>query len=363
MVESGFDCKSFACMTAGGKFQPHTIKRRECGDDDVHIEIAYAGICHSDIHQAREEWGPANFPMVPGHEIAGKVVAVGKNVTKFKVGDHAGVGCFVDSCRNCNECKKGLEQYCKNGRVGTYNGREKYPHCPGYKEKPDECALTYGGYSQHIVVDQNYVCSIPESIPLEEAAPLLCAGITVYSPLKHYGVEKGMRVAVAGLGGLGAMAVKFAVAFGCHVTVISRGTAKKEEALSRLGAHDFVDSTDKTAMAAKSECFDRIIDTISADHDVMALMLTLDIDGICILVGIPPSRIQFIPQYIYRRRRQFVGSLIGGIKETQEMLDFCAENKISSDVEVIKPDYIDQAYDRTVKGDVRYRFCIDVKHM
>ena len=153
-------------MTAGGKFQPHTIKRRECGDDDVHIEIAYAGICHSDIHQAREEWGPANFPMVPGHEIAGKVVAVGKNVTKFKVGDHAGVGCFVDSCRNCNECKKGTEQYCKTGMVGTYNAREKYPHCPGYKEKPDECAPTYGGYSQHIVVDQNYVCSIPESIPL-----------------------------------------------------------------------------------------------------------------------------------------------------------------------------------------------------
>lgn len=363
MVESGFDVKTYAVMTAGGKFQPHTIKRRNVGDNDVHIETAYAGICHSDIHQAREEWGPAIFPMVPGHEIAGVVVAVGKNVTKFKVGDHAGVGCFVDSCRNCDQCKKGTEQYCKTGMVGTYNSREKYPHCPGYNEKADECAPTYGGYSQHIVVDQDYVCQVDKSIPLEQAAPLLCAGITVYSPLVHYGIEKGMNVAVAGLGGLGAMAVKFAVAFGCHVTVLSRGTAKKEEALTKLGAHDFVDSTNPEAMKAVAEKFDRIVDTISADHDINALLATVAVDGKLILVGASPSPLPVSAFGVIVRRKSLVGSLIGGIKETQEMLDFCAKHKIYSDVEVIKPDYIDEAYNRAVKGDVRYRFSIDVKQM
>lgn len=234
----------------------------------MHIKIAYAGICHSDIHQARTEWGPAIFPMVPGHEIAGTVCAVGKNVNKFKIGDHVGVGCFVESCRDCHNCKKGIEQYCMKGMVGTYNSRMKHPHCPGYNADPNLCEPTYGGYSQDIVVDHDYVCRIPDNLPLDHAAPLLCAGITVYSPLVHYGIEPGMKVAVAGLGGLGSMAVKFAKAFGCHVTVLSRGTAKKDEAISRLHADDFVDSTDKDAMAAKAEAFDRIVDTISADHDV-----------------------------------------------------------------------------------------------
>lgn len=316
MVESSFDCKTYACMEAHGKFVPHTIKRRAVGDDDIHIKTAFAGICHSDIHQARQEWGPAIFPMVPGHEIAGTVVAVGKNVTKFKVGDHAGVGCFVDSCRECPACKEGEENYCKMGMVGTYNSRMKFPHCPGHHEDPDKCEPTYGGYSQDIVVDEKYGLVIPKNIPLDRAAPLLCAGITVYSPMVYYGIEKGMRVAVAGLGGLGSMAVKFAVAFGCHVTVLSRGTAKKDEAINRLGAHEYVDNTDKEAMAAKFESFDRIVDTISADHDFASFLNTLDRNGKLILVGASPTPMQISAFLLLFRRKSIVGSLIGGIKET-----------------------------------------------
>jgi len=274
-----FETKGFAAMHAKGPIVPFTFKRRAVGDNDVHIETKFAGICHSDIHQAREEWGPAIFPMVPGHEIAGVVVAVGKNVKNFVVGDHAGVGCFVDSCRNCDKCDKSLQQYCRNGMVATYNGKFKHPHCPGYNEDAAKCEPTYGGYSQDIVVDSGYAIKLDKSMPLDVAAPLLCAGITVYSPMKYYGVKKGDSIGVAGLGGLGSMAVKFGVAMGCTVTVLSRGTAKKEEAISRLGAHHFIDSTNAEEMKANSMKFTHIVDTIAAKHDLAALMACLDFDG------------------------------------------------------------------------------------
>ena len=296
-------------------------------------------------------------------EIAGVVVAVGKNVTHVKVGDHAGVGCLVDSCRSCDNCKNGEENYCKTGMVGTYNSRAKYPHCHGYDAETKTGPITYGGYSQDIVVHKDYALFVPKNIPLEQAAPLLCAGITVYSPLIYYGIKAGQKLAVAGLGGLGSMAVKFGVAMGCHVTVISRGTAKKQEALTRLGAHDFLDSTDKEAWDAAKERFDQIVDTISADHVIKSYMSTLNVNGKLILVGASPKPIilgafDFIP-----RRKQLVGSLIGGIKETQEMLHFCSEKNVFCEVEVIKPEEINAAYDRAVAGDVKYRFSIDVSHM
>lgn len=301
--------------------------------------------------------------MVPGHEIAGVVVAVGKNVKKVKVGDHAGVGCMVESCRNCPACKAGEENYCKMGMVGTYNSRMKYPHCPGYHENPDDCEPTYGGYSKDIVVHEDFTCFIPESLPLETAAPLLCAGITVYSPLAYYGAEKGTRVAIAGLGGLGAMAVKIAKAMGCHVTVMSRGTAKKEEAMGKLGADAYIDSKDEAQMQAAFESFDRIINTISAEHDLMMYMNTLDRNGKMILVGAPPKPHEVSAFGILFRRKSIVGSLIGGIKETQDMLNFCAEHNITCETEIIKPEYIDEAYERTIKGDVKWRFAIDTSHM
>ncbi len=301
--------------------------------------------------------------MVPGHEIAGVVVAVGKNVKNFQVGDHAGVGTYVDSCRSCDKCDTTNGNYCRKGRVSTYNSKAKYPHVPGYNEDPAQQELIFGGYSKDIVVDESYALKIPKNIPLERAAPLLCAGVTVYSPLVYYGLQKGMKLAVAGLGGLGSMAVKFGVAMGAHVTVISRGSVKKEEAMSRLGAHDYIDSTDKAQMAAAAERFDRIVDTISADHDIAALMRTVNIDGKLILVGAPPTPLTISAFDLIVRRKSLVGSLIGGIKETQEMLDLCGEKGVSCEVEVIKPDYISEAYDRAVKGDVRYRFSIDCSHM
>ncbi len=247
--------------------------------------------------------------------------------------------------------------------VGTYNSREKYPHCPGYDPETKTGAVTYGGYSQDIVVHKNYALSIPKNIPLDQAAPLLCAGITVYSPLKYYGIKAGQKLAVAGLGGLGSMAVKFGVAMGCHVTVISRGTSKKEEAISRLGAHDFLDSTNKEAWDASKERFDQILDTISADHDIKAYLSLLNVNGKLILVGAPSKPVQIGAFDFIVRRKSWVGSLIGGIKETQEMLDFCAEKGVFCEVEVIKPEQINEAYDRAVAGDVKYRFSIDVSHM
>lgn len=256
--------------------------------------------------------------MVPGHEIAGVVKAVGKNVTKFKVGDHAGVGCFVDSCRGCDKCKKGEENYCRKGMVGTYNSRMKHEHCPGYcAESPDKCEPTYGGYSRDIVVDSAYALKLDQSMPLDAAAPLLCAGITVYSPMMYYGVKKGDKIGVAGLGGLGSMAVKFGVAMGCHVTVLSRGTKKKEEAMSRLGAHAFVDTTDPESIKATAMSFTHIVDTIAAKHDLHPMFSMLDYDGKLIMVGASPEPMALSAFAYIAQRKSLVGSLIGGIKETQ----------------------------------------------
>jgi len=260
MVESGIKTKAYAALKAHGPMVPHEITRRPVGDDDVHVKIHYASICHSDIHEVRDEWAayqaPSTFPMVPGHEITGEVFAVGKNVTHLKVGDPVAVGCLVDCCRECENCKKGEENYCATGFVGTYNHREKYPHFPGWDPVTKLGPITHGGYSQDIVVHKMFAYTLPKNAPLEQIAPLLCAGITVYSPLKYFGIKAGQKLAVAGLGGLGYMAVKFGLAMGCHVTVISRGTGKKDEALKRLGAHDFLDSTNKEEWDAAKERFD-----------------------------------------------------------------------------------------------------------
>jgi alcohol dehydrogenase (NADP+) len=354
-----FETTAMGCASGGAAFEKMTIPRRVPEENDVHIDVKFAGICHSDIHQAREEWGPAIFPMVPGHEIGGYVKAIGSGVTKYKVGDKVGIGCFVDSCRTCTSCKKDLQQYCKTGTCATYNSREKYPHCPGYNEDIDKAAPTYGGYSNDIVVNENYVCRIPDNLDLAAATPLLCAGITVFSPMKKYGLEKGQRLAVAGLGGLGHMAVKYGVAWGCDVTVLSRGNAKKDEALNMLGAHHYIDSKDADAMAAAKESFDMIIDTISAPHDVNSYLSTLDVDGTLVLVGASPEALNFSAFGIIARRKRIVGSLIGGIKETQDMLDFSGKHGIVCEIENINASQVNEAYNRTIAADVRYRFVID----
>ena len=340
--------KAYAAQTATTPLTPFNFDRRETGANDVQIEILYCGVCHSDIHQVRDEWGGSIYPMVPGHEIVGRVTKVGDQVKKFKVGDLAGVGCFVDSCRTCSNCKEGLEQYCDNGMVGTYNGREKVTNLP-----------TYGGYSTQIVVDEQYTLTISPKLALEGVAPLLCAGITTYSPLRHVGVGKGHRVAVLGLGGLGHMGVKFAAAFGAEVTMLSTSPSKEADA-KKLGAHHFVLTTDKEAMSKVQNHFDFILNTVSAPHDYSMYLDLLRTNGTMIVVGVPPSP-SAVPAFnLIMKRRSIIGSLIGGIKETQEMLDFCAEHNIVSDVEVIPVQQINEAYERVLKGDVRYRFVIDI---
>ncbi|MCJ7597443.1 MAG: NAD(P)-dependent alcohol dehydrogenase [Methyloceanibacter sp.] len=334
-------------MSPKSKLAPFSIQRREPGPHDVLIDILYCGVCHSDIHQARDEWGGAIFPMVPGHEIIGKVVVTGSDVKKWKVGDIVGVGCFVDSDRTCEACKAGEEQYCEGGMTLTYNSYERDGKTP-----------TYGGYSTRIAVDENYVLRIPEGIPLERAAPLLCAGITTYSPLKHFGLKKGDKLAVVGLGGLGHMAVKFGRAMGAHVTVLSHSPGKRDDALA-LGAHDFLSTKDENAFKDNAGRFDFIIDTVSAQHDYNAYLGLLRRDGIMVLVGVPDPTPIAAPSLIMKRRT-LSGSLIGGIRETQEMLDFCAEHGVASDVEVIRIQDINEAYERVLKSDVRYRFVIDI---
>jgi len=351
--------KARAAMEARGKFAAWEVPMRACADGDVRIEIKYAGICHSDIHQAREEWGKAIFPMVPGHEVAGHVTAVGPGVTKFKVGDKIGVGCMVDSCRSCKPCKAGEEQYCKTGMVGTYNGRYKYPHCPGYNAVPELCQPTYGGYAQGMVVHQDYCCTIPDSLPFEKVAPLLCAGITVFSPMQHYGMKATDNVAVCGLGGLGHMAVKIAKAWGCRVTVLSRGTKKKEECLKNLGADAFIDTTNAEEVAAAAETFDFMINTIAAEYDMGLYLGMVGTNGKMAIVGAPGQPLPVAMFGLILRRKTICGSLIGGIKETQDMLDFCGKHNITPDVEMINADQIDEAYDRAVASDVKYRFVID----
>ena len=339
--------KAFAAQNATSPLGPFTFDRREPGAHDVQIEILYCGVCHSDIHQVRNEWGGSMYPMVPGHEIVGRVVKVGDHVKKFAVGDLAGVGCFVDSCRTCPNCLDGIEQYCDQGMTGTYNGVERVSKAP-----------TYGGYSSLIVVDENYTLKVSPKLPLERVAPLLCAGITTYSPLRHVGVGKGHKVGVLGLGGLGHMAVKFAVAFGAEVTMLSSSPSKEKDAAS-LGAHHFALTSDAEKMKNLSNHFDFILNTVSAQHEYGTYLNLLRTNGTMIVVGVPPTPSAVPAFQLIAKRRSIIGSLIGGIKETQEMLDFCAEHNIASDVEVIKIQDINEAYERMLKGDVRYRFVID----
>jgi uncharacterized zinc-type alcohol dehydrogenase-like protein len=338
---------AYAAAFAKAPLAPFSIERREPGPHDVLIDILYCGVCHSDIHQARGEWGGEIFPMVPGHEIVGKVVKAGSEIGNWKVGETVGVGCFVDSCRECEACKAGDEQYCERGANFTYNGRERDGKTP-----------TYGGYSTRITVDEAYVLRIPEGIPLDGAAPLLCAGITTYSPMVHFGVKAGDTLAVVGLGGLGHMGVKIAKALGAKVTVLSHSPGKREGAL-RLGADDFIATRDAAVFQKNAGRFDFILDTVSAQHDYNAYLQLLRRNGTMVLVGLPdPTPLAAFPLILGRRR--LAGSLIGGIRETQEMLDFCAAHGLASDVEVIPIQQINEAYERTVKSDVRYRFVIDI---
>ncbi len=340
--------RAYAAQSATDAIAPFSFQRRDVQPQDVQIDILYCGVCHSDIHQARDEWGGSIYPMVPGHEIVGRVIKTGDKTTKFKTGDIVGVGCFVDSCRECAQCKKGNEQYCERGMSPTYNGYEQ-----------DKKTPTYGGYSTQIVVDENYVLKVAPGLPLEGVAPLLCAGITTYSPLRHWNVGKGHKVGVLGLGGLGHMGVKLAAALGAEVTMLS-GSASKEADAKRLGAHQFALTSNPEVFKEYANYFDFIIDTVSAQHDVEKYLGTLNVDGVLIMVGLPPEPLT-IPAFSFvPRRRSVSGSLIGGIAETQEMLDFCAAHNIVSDVEVIPIQQINEAYERTIKGQVKYRFVIDI---
>jgi len=338
---------AYATQSPSSLLEPFEVERREPGPRDVLIENMICGICHSDIHQARDEWGGSIYPMVPGHEVVGKVKAVGDRVSKWKTGDLVGVGVIVDSCRRCPPCKSGEEVYCQNGPSYTYNGREQDHRTP-----------TFGGYSTHITVDQDYVFRIPEGIPADRAAPLMCAGITTYSPLRHWKVRAGQSVAIVGLGGLGHVAVNFAKAMGAHVTVLSHSPAKEADS-ARLGADDFVVTNSWEALKANSERFDFILDTVSAKHDYDAYLGMLKMDGVMALVGLPvPGAVK--PQSLVDRRRSLVGSSAGGIRETQEMLDFSAKHGIGADIEKIPIQQVNEAYERMLRSDVKYRFVIDM---
>jgi alcohol dehydrogenase (NADP+) len=339
---------SYAAQDAQSALAPFSIERRSPGPNDIEIDILYCGVCHSDIHQARNEWGGSIFPMVPGHEIVGRVTRTGSAVRKFIVGDLAGVGCLVDSCRTCNNCKSGLEQFCENGSVGTYNGYERDGKTP-----------TYGGYSTSIVTDEAFSLKLPANLDLAGIAPLLCAGITTYSPLRYWKVGKGHRVGVLGLGGLGHMAVKLAASMGAEVTMLS-GSASKETDARRLGATHFLLTSDAAAVKEHRNYFDFIIDTVSAPHDYTTYVNLLRTNGVLICVGAPPAPAQVPAMQLILNRRSIVGSLIGGLPETQEMLDYCGVHQIVSDVEIIPIQQINAAYDRILKGDVRYRFVIDM---
>jgi uncharacterized zinc-type alcohol dehydrogenase-like protein len=340
--------KSYAAQTATSPIAPHTIERRDPLPSDVQIEILFCGVCHSDLHQARDEWHFSTFPVVPGHEIVGRVTAVGSAVTKFRQGDLAAVGCLVDSCRTCSSCARDLEQYCIHGATQTYNTPDKISG-----------GSTYGGYSESIVVDEAFVLSVPTNLDLAAVAPLLCAGITTYSPLKHWNIKKGMKVGIVGLGGLGHMGVKFAHAFGAHTVVLTTSKSKVEDAL-RLGADEVILSSDPEQMKQHAGTFDFILDCVSADHDINAYLALLAVDGTMTLVGAPEDAMPVAAFALLTNRRSFAGSGIGGLKETQEMLDFCAEHNIVSDIEMIRMDQINEAYDRLLKSDVKYRFVIDM---
>lgn len=343
--------KGFATQDSSAKFGPFEFERRDVGPDDILIDILYAGICHSDIHQAKAEWEPlvpSIFPMVPGHEIVGRVSQVGSAVTKFQVGDLAGIGCFIDSCGKCPSCTAGTEQFCFKGPAMTYNGTEM-----------DRETLTYGGYSNKYVIDQNYALKVRDGQKTEGIAPLLCAGITTYSPLKRWNVGPGMKVAVAGLGGLGHMGVKLAVAMGAEVTVISTSPSKEADA-RKLGATGFLNIKDADAVKAATAQFDVLLDTISAMHDYNQYLGMVKLGGVMVVVGVPSDPVPLNAFSLLAGNKIIAGSMIGGIPETQEMLDFCADDNVTADVEVISPEQIEEAYDRTIKSDVRYRFVIDM---
>jgi uncharacterized zinc-type alcohol dehydrogenase-like protein len=340
--------KGFAALSAKAPIAPYSFERRDPRASDVVIDIKYCGICHSDIHQARDEWGGSVFPMVPGHEIAGVVRAVGSKITKYKVGDRVGVGCFVDSCRHCANCRQNLDQYCLEGITPTYNGYER-----------DGQALSQGGYSNVIVVNEDYVLRMPDSIPLDKAAPLLCAGITLYSPLMHWKAGPGKKVGIVGLGGLGHMGVKIARALGAEVTVLSQSDRKREDAL-RMKAQHFLSTADKKVFTQHANSFDLIINTVSAEIDMNDYFGLLKTDGALVAVGIPEKPLTVQPASLISMRRTYAGSMIGSMRETQEMLDFCAQQEIMPQIEVIAPSEINAAWERVVKSDVRYRFVIDM---
>lgn len=347
--------RAFAATAADKPLTPYSFDRRDPGPDDVAIEIRYAGICHSDLHIAKNDLGNTRYPLVPGHEIAGVVTAVGDNVSRFRIGDRVGVGCMVDSCRQCGPCKAGEEQYCVPGFDQTYGWPDRHADKSGQP-------ITQGGYSTAIVVDQDFVLRIPDSLPLDAAAPLLCAGVTTWSPLRHWKVGPGSKVAVVGLGGLGHMAVKLAAAMGAEVTVLSTSDRKKADA-ERMGARHFLINSDKAAMAAAGESFDLIINTVSATHEIAGHLQLLARDGTMVMLGLTTEGLPVFALPLLWRRRSVAGSLIGGIRETQEMLDFCAANAIACDIELIAPDQINEAYARLETSDVRYRFVIDMARM
>jgi alcohol dehydrogenase (NADP+) len=341
-------CAGYATQSPTSPLKPFQFERRDLRRKDVLIEILYCGICHSDLHVVRNDWGRSNYPLVPGHEIVGRIIDKGGRVRRFKKGDLAAVGCYVDSCRKCSNCKGGLQQYCTGGLVLTYNGYEK-----------DGNTLTYGGYSNKIVVDEDYVLKVPAKLPPENVAPLLCAGITTYSPLRYWKVGKGHKVGVLGLGGLGHMAVKFASDFGAKVTVLS-GSANKQRDAKRMGAADFVLTSHKDKMQKLASRFDFIIDTVSAGHDLDFYLSLLRTNGVMICVGLPSGEERLSPFNLVLGRRSLGGSLIGGLPETQEMLNYCGRNGITADVEVIPIHQVNHAYKRMLRSDVRYRFVIDL---
>ncbi|MDA0819866.1 MAG: NAD(P)-dependent alcohol dehydrogenase [Proteobacteria bacterium] len=342
-----YPTKAYGTSAPDSPVGPMDITRRGLREDDVLIDITHCGICHSDLHTARNDWGRTTYPVVPGHEIVGTIAAIGKNVTRHEVGDRVAIGCMVDSCMECRHCDQDLEQYCVNGMVGTYNGKDLRDGTP-----------TFGGYSERIVCREEFVLKVPDAMPMAEAAPLLCAGITTYSPLRTWKIGPGSKVAVAGLGGLGHMGVKLAAAMGAEVTVLSRSESKREDA-EKLGAHAFLNTSDKDAMKAKAGYFDMVLNTIPVRHDITPYLHLLKIDGVQVLVGV----IDMLPEMhsgILLGRKVLTGSGIGGLAETQEMLDFCAEHDVLPEIEIIRMQEVNEAYDRMEKSDVKYRFVIDM---
>ena len=344
--------KAYAAKSATTPLVPFSFERRDLRGNDVNIDILYCGVCHSDIHVAESDWGPSEYPVVPGHEIIGRVTEIGNKVSKYKVGDLVGVGCMVDSCQTCSSCKQDLEQYCDNGMLGTYGARDVI-----------DGSLNHGGYSDHIVVREEFVLSIPETLDASKAAPLLCAGVTTYSPLRHYGVKAGDKVGILGMGGLGHMGVKFAKALGAEVTIFTRSDSKIAEA-KKQGADHVIVSTDDAQMQAAAMNFDFLLDTIPVQHDLNPYLNCLKVDGMHILVGlIEPMEPAVHAANLVLKRRILTGSLIGGVAETQEVLEFCAEHNIECDAEMINIQDINDAYQRMKKGDVKYRFIIDMKSL